>query len=358
MVDAVGYPVLGETAHTLSDAIFRRLGTGPLPEPKTVTYKEALSGEFEGDLVRLSGRLIEQKKDWDQYNLLVDANGSVFSASLPGEFKKQPLAGLRDVSEVQLTGICVISDTQASRHYRLPKAFQVLLRSPSDVVVIENPPWWTPAHAYLALAFALTGTLVVLAWVVALKKRVKQQTNLLRESEERFRHMALHDALTGLATRVLLQDRLDAALETAKRHKTGVALLLVDLDKFKDVNDTFGHQAGDEVLRVAAKRLLEAVRKIDTVARIGGDEFVLLLTDLGDPQIAERIAANIVENFAVPVSIEGEETPVTVSVGVCTASPLELDAESLFRGADAALYQAKANGRNRFEVHSADVART
>jgi diguanylate cyclase (GGDEF)-like protein len=196
------------------------------------------------------------------------------------------------------------------------------------------------------LALALTGTLIVLAWVVALKKRVKQQTILLRESEERFRHMALHDGLTGLATRVLLQDRLITAVDTANRHKTGLALLLVDLDKFKDINDTFGHQAGDEVLRVTADRLIDAVRKIDTVARIGGDEFVVLLTDLRDPHIAERIAASIVKNLAVPVSFEGGELPVTTSAGVC-----------MFKGADAALYQAKASGRNCYRVYTPEMAR-
>jgi diguanylate cyclase (GGDEF)-like protein len=355
-VDAVGYPVLGETAHTLDDTIFRRLGTAPLPEPRFVTVKEALSGEFEGDLIRLNGRLIELKKDWGQYTMLVDAGGTVFSAILPRELKDQPLTGLSEGSQIQLTGVCVISDTQALRHFRLPKAFEVLLRSPSDVVVIQSPSWFTPAHTLLALALALTGTLIVLAWVVALKRRVRQQTILLRESEERFRHMALHDALTGLATRLLLQDRMATALEAANRHKAGLALLLVDLDKFKDINDTFGHQAGDEVLRVTADRLLDAVRKTDTVARIGGDEFVVLLTDVRDPHIAEKIAANIVETLTEPVFFEGGEVPVTASVGICSASAGNLDTEALFRGADAALYQAKACGRNCYRTASPEMA--
>jgi diguanylate cyclase (GGDEF)-like protein len=94
--------------------------------------------------------------------------------------------------------------------------------------------------------------------------------------------LALHDALTGLATRLLLRDRLDTAVDAARRRQTGLALLMVDLDKFKDINDTFGHHAGDEVLRVTADRLLAAVRKADTVARFGGDEFVVLLADLLD----------------------------------------------------------------------------
>jgi diguanylate cyclase (GGDEF)-like protein len=357
VVDAVGYPVLGETAHTLDDAIFRRLGTAPLPEPRVLTPKQALSGEFEGDLVRLTGRLIEKGKAWDQYTMLIEEGGEVFSAVLPGEREDPAMNALREGSQIQLTGVCVISDTQASRHFRLPKAFQVLLRSPSDIVVIDSPPWWTPAHAFLVLALVIAATLIALAWVVALKRRVAQQTallreqaDLLRESEERFRHMALHDALTGLATRLLLQDRLDSALETAKRHQTALALLVVDLDKFKDINDTFGHQAGDAVLRSVADRLVEAVRKIDTVARIGGDEFVVLLSDLRDPHIAEKIAEMIVQNLAAPVLYEERELPVSVSIGVCAASAGELDAETLMKNADAALYQAKANGRNCYEV--------
>lgn len=356
-VDAVGYPVLGDTEHIIDDAIFKRLGAAPVPEPRSVTAKEALSGDFEGDLIRLDGRLIEQQRESDQDTLLVDVGGAVFSAVLPTELKENSLADLRDGSQIQLTGICMISETVASQHFRFPKAFKVLLRSPSDVVVTRSPSWWTLTHTFLVLALALTGTLIVLAWVVALKKRVKQQTILLRESEERFRHMALHDGLTGLATRVLLQDRLITAVDTANRHKTGLALLLVDLDKFKDINDTFGHQAGDEVLRVTADRLIDAVRKIDTVARIGGDEFVVLLTDLRDPHIAERIAASIVKNLAVPVSFEGGELPVTTSAGVCMESAGELDGEALFKGADAALYQAKASGRNCYRVYTPEMAR-
>jgi diguanylate cyclase (GGDEF)-like protein len=356
MVDAVGYPVLGETAHTLDDAIFKRLGAAPVPEPRSVTVKEALSGEFEGDLVRLNGRLIEQQRESDQDTLLVGAGGTVFSAILPTELKENSLVDLRNGSQVQLTGICVISETVASQHFRLPKAFKVLLRSPSDVAVVESPPWWTPAHALLVLAFALTGTLVVLGWVVALRRQVYLQTILLRESESRFRHLALHDALTGLATRLLLQDRLDVGVEAAKRHETGLALLMVDIDMFKQTNDTYGHQAGDEVLRVTAQRLLQAVRKSDTVARMGGDEFVVLLSDLSNPRMAEEIAANIVATLAVSVLFAGGEVPVSASVGVCTAFAEDLDVDFLLRNADTALYQAKARGRNCFQVFSPDMA--
>jgi diguanylate cyclase (GGDEF)-like protein len=204
------------------------------------------------------------------------------------------------------------------------------------------------------LALALTGTLGVLAWVAVLRRRVEQQANLLRESEALFRHLALHDALTGLATRLLLQDRLSVAAERARRHRTGLAVMMVDLDSFKEINDTYGHQAGDEVLQVTAKRLLRAVRTEDTVARLGGDEFIVLLADLTDSRVVEKIAANIVESLAVPIPFEGREVPISGSVGVCAASAADPDSDALLRNADAALYRAKAKGRGRFEIFTPD----
>jgi diguanylate cyclase (GGDEF)-like protein len=357
VVDAVGYPVLGDSAHTIDDAVFRRLGTAPMPEPRPATVKQALSGDYEGDLIRLDGRLLELRKGADQTTLLVDAGGAVFSAVLPGELKEQALTGFEDGSQIRLTGICVISETQASRHFRLPKAFQILLRSPEDVAVLERPSWWTPGHALIMLALAMMCTFVVLGWVVALRKRVEQQTSLLRESEERFRHMAQHDSLTGLATRVVLHDRLNVALENAKRHQAGLALLMLDLDRFKEINDSLGHHVGDEVLRVTAGRIAGAVRKSDTIARMGGDEFVVLLPDLDDPAFAEEIAAKVVAALSIPIACAGIQVPISVSVGVCTASAGELDAEALLKNVDAALYRAKAQGRNCFQIFRLELAR-
>jgi diguanylate cyclase (GGDEF)-like protein len=184
---------------------------------------------------------------------------------------------------------------------------------------------------------------------------VVRQTILIRESEQRFRHMALHDSLTGLATRLLLRDRLNAAVETANRHQKGLTLLMLDMDNFKNINDTLGHRAGDEVLRITAVRLLEVVRKSDTVARMGGDEFIVLLPDLSEALSANRFAAIIVKALAQPISFEGHEVQISASVGVCSASAGKLDAEALLRCADAALYHAKASGRNRFHVFTSEM---
>jgi len=350
LVDAVGYPVLGDTAHTMEEAVFRRIGTAALPEPKAITPDQAISGDFEGDPVRLDGRLLEEQKAPEQTTLLVSAGGAVFAAVLPAEGGQAPLPALRAGSLIRLTGICVISETQASRHFRLPKAFEILLRTPGDVVVLETPSWWTLSHALLLLAAALAGTLAVLIWVAALRRQVARQTGLLRKSEERFRHLALHDPLTGVATRLLLTDHLNIAVEIANRHALCVAVLILDLDRFKQINDTLGHPAGDQVLRVTAERLCRAVRKSDTVGRMGGDEFVVLLPDVRDPETAEQIAATLVEALGVPIAIDGREIPVSVSIGVCALQAGDVNADELLKHADAALYQAKAKGRGRFQV--------
>lgn len=352
LVDAVAYRSLDASSTALDDAIFKRLGTAPMPESKLVTAKEASSGDFVDELIRISGRLIEVQHEADQDTLLVADGNSVFSAILPGGSNQQGLTGLSNAREIQITGVCLLSEIQSARDFWDPKAFHILLRSPADVVVISRASWWTTGHAFLLLALLLAGTLAVLVWVVALRRRVAQQTTLLRESEERFRHMALHDALTGLATRLLLQDRMEVALASATRHRTRLAVLMVDLDGFKEINDTHGHQAGDEVLRITASRLQDAVRKEDTVSRLGGDEFVVLLPDLSDPLAAEKTAARIVESLAFPIPWADRQVPVSVSVGVCTLFGEELDADELIGCADAALYRAKANGRNCYAVEN------
>jgi len=219
----------------------------------------------------------------------------------------------------------------------------IFMRSPADLIVVQQPSWWMPVHANLPLTLALCGILIALGWVTILRRRI-------RKYEERCRDLAQQDALTGLATVLVLEDRLSVALEAAKRHSAGLALMMVDIDRFKHINDTRGHHAGDEVLRVTAGRILQAVRKSDTVARMGGDEFVVLLPDLIDPHAAENVAAKLLPLLSAPVPFAHDELAVSVSIGVCIAAPGELDAEELLRNVDAALSRAKAKGKNRLEV--------
>jgi diguanylate cyclase (GGDEF)-like protein len=359
LVDVAGFAGTEDNTPVLTDAISNRAGKSSPVAAEPVSAEQALLGKYDSDLIQIDGQLIGNDLASSDTTLLVASGTTIFAAILPKSMAGPQAIPWEIGSRLRITGICSVRiDTRSNvrEGVAVTKSFRVLMRSPQDVVVLRRPSWWTPGHALVVLALALVATLVVLGWVMVLRRRVEEQTILLRKSEENFRHMALHDALTGLATRLLLQDRLEAAIEAARRHKTGLALLMVDVDKFKSINDTFGHHGGDEVLRVTAMRLLEAVRKSDTVARMGGDEFVILLTDLHDPQIAERIASNIVDTLAVPIAFAGRELSVSVSVGVCSASLDELDAEALMRCADAALYQAKTSGRNRFQVFTSEVA--
>jgi diguanylate cyclase (GGDEF)-like protein len=169
-------------------------------------------------------------------------------------------------------------------------------------------------------------------------------------SVEEIRHQALHDPLTGLPNRVLFVDHLTLALAQSTRRQTTVAVLFLDLDQFKLINDSLGHSTGDEVLRHTARRLDESLRPGDTVARFGGDEFLMICTDLSGPAEAEAIAARLAEILRVPFRVGDIEHRLAASIGIATASGPDRSAEDLIREADAAMYRAKERGRNRHET--------
>jgi diguanylate cyclase (GGDEF)-like protein len=360
LVDMAGFVETDNNAPVVTNAVFRSAGNSQPVAPKPATAEEILHGGSGSELIQIDGLLIGYDLASSEVTLQLSSGDAVFPAILPKSLAGTGVNEWKIGSRLRVTGICSVHIFDVQNNVRagvaVNKSFRVLMRSPADVTILERPSWWTPAHALVVLALALIATLCVLAWVMVLRRRIEEKTVLLRESENRFRHLALHDALTGLATRLLLQDRLDIGVEAARRHKTGLALLMVDIDRFKQTNDNYGHQAGDEVLRVAAQRLMQTVRKSDTVARMGGDEFVVLLSDLRNPRMAEEIAANIVATLAVPVLFAGGEVPVSASVGVCTAFAEELDVDFLLRNADDALYQAKARGRNCYQVFSSEMA--
>ncbi len=177
-----------------------------------------------------------------------------------------------------------------------------------------------------------------------------------KQVEAYISHLAHHDALTGLPTRTLLHDRVQMALRRAKRKGTKVALLMIDLDNFKRVNDLMGHSAGDELLVQVAKRLQGAIRKSDTVARMGGDEFVVLLDDLHADDDAELVAEKLVTTLSMPVHLGEEEHAISASIGLCLYPDGGEDGDALLKNADAAMYSAKADGRNMYQVFSSNMA--
>jgi diguanylate cyclase (GGDEF)-like protein len=171
-----------------------------------------------------------------------------------------------------------------------------------------------------------------------------------KRTEARLTHQALHDPLTGLPNRALFHDRLGLALERSRRSGASVAVLFLDVDNFKYVNDTLGHAAGDQVLRGMAERLRTMLRPMDTVSRYGGDEFTLLFEDLDTEREVLLIAERISQATALPIALERGQTAVTVSVGVAVVSDPDAAPEAVLRDADAAMYRAKRSGRSRFEL--------
>jgi diguanylate cyclase (GGDEF)-like protein len=162
-------------------------------------------------------------------------------------------------------------------------------------------------------------------------------------------HSAEHDFLTGLPNRMLLNDRVGQAVALAKRHVKKVAVLFLDLDGFKHINDSLGHPTGDKLLQSVAKRLVECIRGSDSVSRQGGDEFVILLLDLEHAENAAITARRMLESIAQPHSIDHHDLHVTASIGVSVYPDDGLDADTLIKNADTAMYQAKENGRRSFQ---------
>jgi diguanylate cyclase (GGDEF)-like protein len=186
--------------------------------------------------------------------------------------------------------------------------------------------------------------------------RQERATNREREVlEQRLRHQALHDPLTGLANRALLASHLETALARARRHTRHLAVLLVDLDGFKFLNDRVGHSQGDLVLMAVADRLRLQIRPTDTVARLGSDEFAVLLEEIDEPESAVTVARRIRRALEEPMDIEGRELQVRASVGIAVSEAGREPVDDLLRNADVAMYAAKTRGKGRHEVFRSDT---
>ena len=175
-------------------------------------------------------------------------------------------------------------------------------------------------------------------------------------AEQRIWHMAHHDALTGLPNRTLLHDRFEQALARARRGNHRVAVMFLDLDRFKSINDTLGHDVGDALLRHVAEKLRGVVRSVDTVSRLGGDEFVVVLHEIADSDDAEGVAGKVLSALSLPAKIMGHELATTPSIGISMFPDNGTEAMPLMKNADTAMYHAKAAGRNTFRFFVPNMA--
>jgi diguanylate cyclase (GGDEF)-like protein len=176
-----------------------------------------------------------------------------------------------------------------------------------------------------------------------------------KESQERIEYLAHYDSLTGLPNRALLADRMRIAIENASRYSFRLALLFVDLDRFKLINDSLGHEIGDKLLKAVAGRMQSTVRQTDTVSRLGGDEFVVLLGRIHAATEAARVAEKLIAVLSQPYQIEQHELLLTASIGISIYPDSGKDASSLMRNADVSMYSAKGQGRNCYQFYSEDL---
>lgn len=253
------------------------------------------------------------------------------------------LAGELGAADYLIADELTTSRLQRSiRFSRVMVGRQNALRQETTLLQSAHDLLATKAEEYQQIAEELRGT----------EEELRMALKTAEISEEKYRNLAERDTLTGLANRACFERELTSALAQAERSGKATALLLLDLDRFKSINDTHGHPAGDEVLRHCAERLLETVRMTDVVARLGGDEFAVIATNLEHADGAVRIAEKIIESFSAPIEVFDQVDrglpsviATATSIGISVTNGRRWDARQMFNQADAALYRAKDQGR-------------
>ena len=366
-IEVIGFPCFGGYAPMLRNALFRVARAGRPIQPTAITVDAFFQPQakrandsatladapYNSQLVRVQGTLLESTSRLNGRSWLLREGKNSFAVAMREASGTARAPFIENGSVVSATGVFVVQVDENNQ----PQTFRILLRGPADLQVLKPAPWWTLRHALAVLALLLLATLGAALWAELLRRQVRQQTLRLRESEDRFRTQAQQDSLTGLASRSFLQEQMHLAMERAAARGERLGVLMVDLDHFKQVNDTLGHHAGDELLCEVAKRIRASVRKSDLIARMGGDEFIVLLPDLDSPAEAELIGAKVVANVSLPLNLSGREIPVSASVGVCIYPDGGASGEALLKNVDAAMYKAKAAGRNSFTVYTAATHR-
>ncbi|MBF0605283.1 MAG: EAL domain-containing protein [Nitrospirae bacterium] len=304
--------------------------------------------------VRLLGRILGE-----EYRILYAINGQDALDSVRSE---QPDLILLDIMMPGMDGFTVCEVLQKEGQ---TQDIPVILVTGSDDVEAESRGFACGAVDFIAKPISPPVVRARVKTHLKLKKQkdILEQANLalVKEIQERqrlenqLREQAEYDTLTGLPNRQLFQDRLQQTVLMGERNLGLFALLFIDLDRFKWVNDTHGHDAGDQLLVEAARRMKSVVRKSDTVARLGGDEFTIILSDIFHDSMAELVARKILENLVTPFCLKGQEVTISGSIGIAIFPSDGTTAEDLTKNADSAMYQAKESGRNAFQFYSQEI---
>ena len=284
---------------------------------------------------------------------LEGANDLIFSVKPDGQFlyanrawervlgyDRHDLAGLSlgDVIDAEMRTKCLAEIEKATRGEPVDALEGRLLTQDGGTVDVEG-----------TISCSFQNDEAGAVWVIC------RDVSARKEAQEQLYFMAHHDQLTGLPNRLRFADRLSQAQALAKRANNKCGVLYLDLDRFKIINDTLGHAVGDTLLREVGKRLRSCVREVDTVARIGGDEFSIVLVNLSHPEDAEQVADKILKALAKPVMADEHELFITTSIGISIYPLHDENPDSLLKKADAAMYQAKAHGRNNYQVYDSSM---
>ncbi|MDO9162583.1 MAG: EAL domain-containing protein [Methylococcaceae bacterium] len=330
-------------------------------------YLETIKVPFKDDQQRIRGligvgRNITERKQADQK---LELAAKVFSHAREGIMITDASGTILDVNDT-FTRITGYSHKEAVGQN--PRLFKSNHQSPEFYSVmwstlLEKGHWYGEIwnrhkngseYAEMITISAVTNTLGQVQNYVALFTDI----TLIKEHQQELEHIAHYDALTGLPNRVLLTDRLHQAMLRSKRCNHSLAVVYLDLDGFKSVNDNYGHQVGDDLLMAISKRMKIALREGDTLARIGGDEFVALLVDLEQVTNCEQILERLLQAASSLITLENSELQLSASIGVTVYPQDDVDADQLIRHADQSMYIAKQEGKNRFHIFdiSQDVA--
>jgi diguanylate cyclase (GGDEF)-like protein/PAS domain S-box-containing protein len=354
----------GEIRHIHATGLVKQDETGRTLRLVGANWDVSAQKENEFKLARIAAFMRSIIASSPFATIVMDLHGVITSFNPAAErmlwYRKE------DLIDLETPLVLLNSQELAERAQNLSEELQVFIQAGIDVLTanplqgrVEEAQWkllrrdGSSFDAQLTVS-ALTNDLDEVTGFILIAYDITER----KRAQEYITHVAHHDALTGLPTRILFRDRLEAALARARRYHRKIGTLMVDLDNFKKVNDQMGHHVGDELLIVIAKRLQSCVRASDTVARMGGDEFTIILDELRNLEDAELVAEKIVQEIALPVSIGSHTLFPTASVGISVYPETGQTVEALLTNADAAMYRAKAEGRNGRQTYTRELEST
>lgn len=286
---------------------------------------------------------IEYRADLFIASVIIAIVASFAALWISFELRDQSFGGaiLRKLGSAVIMGFAI-----TGMHYTGMAAAQF---APGSICGVVSSTGMTSSALAMLIGVTTIGILTITIGVSALDAHFATKlTHALQTTNAQLSELALYDSLTGLPNRMLLDDRMGQAVSSAERNGRSFALLFIDLDRFKPVNDSFGHDVGDALLKAVAQRLIGCVRAMDTVARIGGDEFVVVLSGIGEPKDAAMVSSKILDELSRPFFIGSHEVDISSSIGISVYPQDAKDVNTLKAKADLAMYHAKQNGRNNY----------